>query len=171
VLIDDRWLLARTAADGKVDWAPSVQMHTASVSKLITAMAMTKLLPSRNISPDGTIARWLPKPWVRGPGVDRLTFRQLLTHTSGLVALNEPGPVDYQFMKDQVAIGVVGGMGYRNMNYGLCRILISTIDAPFLFDLLPNVTDTYWDLTTIRYYQRYVQENVFDPAGVTRRSP
>ncbi len=58
-------------------------------------------------------------------------------------------------------------MGYRNMNYGLCRILISTIDAPFLFDLLPTVDDNYWDLTTIRYYQRYVQENVFDPAGVT----
>ena len=167
VLIDDRWLLARTAADGKVDWAPSVQMHAASVSKLITAMAMTKLLHSRNISPDATIARWLPRHWVRGPGVDRLTFRQLLTHTSGLVALNEAGAADYQFMKDQIAIGVVGGMGYRNMNYGLCRILISTIDAPFLFDLLPNVTDAYWDLTTIRYYQRYVQENVFDPAGAT----
>ena len=87
VVIDDRWKLARTAADGEVDWAPSVQMHVASVSKLITAMAMTKLLHSRNISPDATIARWLPRHWVRGPGVDRITFRQLLTHTSGLVAL------------------------------------------------------------------------------------
>jgi hypothetical protein len=70
-------------------------------------------------------------------------------------------------MKHQIAMGVVGSTGYRNMNYGLCRILISTIDAPFLFDLLPTVDDKYWDLTTIRYFQRYVQENVFDPAGVT----
>jgi hypothetical protein len=32
---------------------------------------------------------------------------------------------------------------------------------------LPGVTDAYWDLTTIRYYARYVGENIFDPVGVT----
>lgn len=166
VLFDRRWQWARTAADGALAWSPGVQMHVASVSKLITAMAMTKLLRSRAISPDARIARWLPPHWPRGPGVDRITFRQLLTHTSGLVALDEPGLGDYQFMKDQIALGVVGGMGYRNINYTLCRILVSTIDAPYLFPLIPGTTDAYWDLTTIRYYQRYVQENIFDPAGV-----
>jgi CubicO group peptidase (beta-lactamase class C family) len=167
VLFDRRWQWARTPADGALAWAPDVQMHAASVSKLVTAMAMTKLLHSRNISPDARIARWLPPHWQRGPGVDAITFRQLLTHTSGLVALNEPGAGDYQFMKNQIALGVVGGMGYRNINYTLCRILISTIDAPYLFPLIPGTSDAYWDLTTIRYYQRYVQENIFDPAGVT----
>jgi CubicO group peptidase (beta-lactamase class C family) len=126
---------------------------------------MIKVLHSRNISPNATIARWLPAHWVRGPGVDRLTFRQLLTHTSGLVALDEPGRADYEFMKEEIARDVVGGTGYRNINYSLCRILISTIDAPFLFDLLPTVNDNYWDLTTIRHYRDYVQENVFDPLG------
>jgi CubicO group peptidase (beta-lactamase class C family) len=54
------------------------------------------------------------------------------------------------------------------MNFGLCRILISTIDAPYLFDLLgAGVTDAYWDLTTIRYYVRYVSDNIFAPVGVT----
>ena len=71
-------------------------------------------------------------------------------------------------MKDQIAIGTVGQPGYRNMNFGLCRILISTIDAPYLFDLLSTgVTDAYWDLTTIRYYARYVSDNIFAPVGVT----
>ena len=167
VMIDDHAGPARTRDDGDVAWGPGVKMHVASASKLITAMAMTKVLHSRNISPNATIARWLPAHWVRGPGVDRLTFRQLLTHTSGLVALDEPGRADYQFMKDEIARGVVGGTGYRNINYSLCRILISTIDAPFLFDLLPTVNDNYWDLTTIRHYRDYVQENVFDPVGVT----
>lgn len=168
VLLDRRWQMARTPPDGNIWWAPDVQMHVASVSKLVTAMAMTKLLYSRNISPDARIARWLPPHWHRGPGVNTITFRQLLTHTSGLVAVDEPGPSDYQFMKDQIGLGVVGKAGYRNMNYGLCRILISTIDAPYLFQFLgPGATEQYWDLTTIRYYQRYVQENVFDPAGVT----
>jgi len=168
VLINHQWGWARTFPDGNLHWTPDVQMHVASASKLITAMAMTKLLHSRNMSPDDRIGPWLPPHWVRGPGVDRITFRQLLTHTSKLVMLNEPGLGDYQFMKDQIAIGAVGGVGYRNINYTLCRILLATIDAPFLFTTLtPGITDRYWDLTTIRYYQRYVQANIFDTVGTT----
>jgi CubicO group peptidase (beta-lactamase class C family) len=167
-VFNQQWNWSKTPGDGGVAWASDIPMHIASVSKLITAMAMTKLLYSRNISPDARILPWLPKYWHKGPGVDKITFRQLLTHTSGLVLLDEPGPSDFQFMKDQIALGTVGKPGYRNMNYGLCRILISTIDAPFLFDLLsPGVTEAYWDLTTIRYYARYVSENIFAPAGVT----
>jgi CubicO group peptidase (beta-lactamase class C family) len=167
-IFNRQWNWSRRPGDGDVVWASDRPMHVASVSKLITAMAMTKLLQSRNISPDARILPWLPKYWHKGPGVDQITFRQLLTHTSGLVLIDEPGPSDFQFMKDQIAIGAVGKPGYRNMNFGLCRILISTIDAPFLFDLLsPGVTDAYWDLTTIRYYARYVSENVFAPVGVT----
>lgn len=167
-VIDRQWNWAQMPGDGDVRWASGVPMHVASVSKLITAMAMTKLLHSRNISPDARILPWLPNYWHKGPGVDRLTFRQLLTHTSGLVLLDEPGPSDFQFMKDQIALGTVGGPGYRNINYGLCRILISTIDAPFLFDLLPALaSDAYWDLTTIQYYALYVKQNIFAPAGVT----
>ena len=165
-LIDHQWNWSRTPADGSVPWTADAQMHVASVSKLVTAMAMTKLLYSRNLSPDARIAPWLPKYWQQGPGVDRLTFRHLLTHTSGLVLADEAGPSDFQFMKDQIAIGTVGKPGYRNLNYGLCRILISTIDAPYLFSLIPGATDAYWDVTTIRYYSRYVSDNVFAPAGV-----
>jgi hypothetical protein len=166
-IFDQQLNWAKRPWDGDVNWDSHIPMHVASVSKLITAMALTKLLHSRNISPDARILPWLPKYWHKGPGVDRITFRQLLTHTSGLVMKDEPGPSDFQFMKDQIALGTVGKPGYRNMNFGLCRILISTIDAPFLFDLLPGVTDAYWDLTTIRYYARYVSENIFAPAGVT----
>jgi len=35
-----------------------------------------------------------------------------------------------------------------------------------LFDLLPTTNDTYWDLTTIRYYTKYVAENIFARVGV-----
>jgi CubicO group peptidase (beta-lactamase class C family) len=170
VVFDRQWNSAKTPPDGDLDWAADVQMHVASVSKLITAMAMTKLLYSRNISPDAHILPWLPGYWEKGPGIDQITFRKLLTHNSGLGFLfpNEAGPSDFEFMKQQIARGTFGNPGYRNINYGLCRILISTIDAPYLFNIfLPGVTDAYWDLTTIRYYQCYVSENIFDPVGVT----
>ena len=167
-IFDRQWNWSRTPVDGGVAWASDIPMHIASVSKLVTAMAMTKLLYSHNISPDARILPWLPKYWHKGPGVEKITFRRLLTHTSGLVLVDEPGPSDFQFMKNQIAIGTVGKPGYRNMNFGLCRILISTIDAPYLFDLLgPGATDAYWDLTTIRYYVRYVSENIFAPVGLT----
>lgn len=166
-LLDQQWNWSRTPVDGGVAWTADVLMHVASVSKLITAMAMTRLLHSHGISPDARLSPWLPKYWHKGTGVDQLTFRHLLTHTSGLVLLDQAGPSDFQFMKDQIAIGTVGKAGYRNLNFGLCRILISTIDAPYLFNMIgPGATDAYWDLTTIRYYSRYVNEHVFAPAGV-----
>ncbi len=158
VVFDDQWNWSKTPVDGAVGWTADVPMHIASVSKLITAMAMTKLLEDHNISPDARIWPWLPPYWARGPGVNQLTFRHLLTHTSGL-----------QFMKDQIALGAMPGTsGYRNMNFGLCRILLSTMDAPYLFNpVLAGVTDKYWDLATIRYYAGYVSDNVFAPVGVT----
>ena len=99
-LIDQQWNWSRTPVDGGVPWTADAQMHVASVSKLVTAMAMTKLLYNRNLSADARISPWLPKYWQQGPGVDRLTFRHLLTHTSGLVLADEAGPSDFQFMKD-----------------------------------------------------------------------
>jgi CubicO group peptidase (beta-lactamase class C family) len=141
-------------------------MHVASVSKLVTAMAMTKLLSYRNISPDAPIGPYLPKYWSRGEGVDQITFRRLLIHKSGLVVPGAPGACDYLFMKQRIAHSATGMPGYLNINYGLCRILISTIDAPYLFDLLPTTDDNYWDLTTTAYYTKYVSENIFAPAGV-----
>jgi hypothetical protein len=168
-LLDEQWRWGRRPAEGAVHWASNVKMHVASVSKLITAMALTKLVESRGISPDAPIAPWLPGYWQRGPGVDQITFRKLLTHTSGLVNISPsmPGPSDFQFMKDQVAIGATSPPVYRNVNYGLCRILIATIEGTIPFKLFGSgLTDAFWDLTTIRAYARYVQENIFDPVGV-----
>ncbi len=41
-------------------WSPDVKMHVASVSKLMTAMAMTVLLRDNKISPDAQIITYLP---------------------------------------------------------------------------------------------------------------
>ena len=170
IVFDKPWGFSKMPGErgpAGVPWTADTPMHVASVSKLITAMAMTKLLWYRNISPDALIWPYLPKYWIRGEGIDSITFRHLLTHRSGLVVPGAPGPSDFPFMKAAIAHGATGLPGYLNINYGLCRILISTIDAPYLFDLLPTTNDNYWDLTTIRHYTKYVTENIFDPAGVT----
>jgi hypothetical protein len=57
------WQWAKTPQDGSESWTPDVPMHVASVSKLVTAMAMTLLMSERNISPDAQIIDYLPDYW------------------------------------------------------------------------------------------------------------
>lgn len=169
-----QWRWSKTPDDGSVAWTASVPMHVASVSKLITAMAMTRLLGERGLSPDARIASWLPAYWPLGHHADRITFRHLLTHTSGLNFEQPLTPSDFPFMKSQIAQGTthLGQRSYQNMNYGLCRILICTLagtlprTATFsMFGL--NLTDAFWDIVSINSYAQYVRDNVFAPAGVS----
>lgn len=55
-----QWQSARAKDEGDVGWTPDVPMHVASVSKLITAMATTTALRDAQVSPDATVAPWLP---------------------------------------------------------------------------------------------------------------
>jgi CubicO group peptidase (beta-lactamase class C family) len=174
-----QWNWARTPPDGGVGWTPQRLMHVASVSKLVTAIAMTRLLREKNHSPDTKIIDYLPSYWPKGPNIDKITFRHLLTHTSGFAE----GDTDYEAMKGAVATGVstnpgaadhLGHYHYRNMNFGLCRILIAVMNGNIAkgasFTLpppLPNLNDQIWDAVTIGAYDQYVRGKVFAPAGVT----
>lgn len=167
------WNWAKTADDGAESWASGVRMHVASCSKFITAVAMYKLLRERNLPLETAISGFLPTYWAKGPNIEKITFRHLMTHTSGFDS--HLSDSDFQFMKDHVAAGVsgVGGEAYQNMNFGLCRILIATIlgkispDANFSFPPLPGVNDQFWDYITINAYEQYVRDAVFNPAGVS----
>ncbi|HLQ50352.1 MAG TPA: serine hydrolase domain-containing protein [Terriglobales bacterium] len=172
------WQWAQTPQDGSEGWNPDRLMHVASVSKLITAMAMTKLLNEKNISYDAKIINYLPTYWTKGPNIDKITFRNLMTHTSGFTS-----DTDFESMKAAVAAGVstdpnaadhVGHYHYENMNFGLCRIMIPVINgniakgANFFFPPpLTFLNDQLWDAITIGGYNQYVQNKVFAPAGVT----
>jgi CubicO group peptidase (beta-lactamase class C family) len=150
-------------------------MHVASVSKLVTAMAMTRLLDTKGISYDTPIAGYLPKYWAKGPNVGKITFRHLMTQRSGLDFNVSSSASDYSFMKAKVAAGTthLGQYWYQSMNFGLCRILISTINgnispaASFSMPGIPNWNDLVWDAVTISAYAQYVHDHVFAPAGVS----
>lgn len=167
------WNWAKGPVDGSEGWNPDVRMHVASVSKLLTAMAMTRVLNDYHISYDAPIVNWLPGYWTKGPNIDKITFRDLMTHRSGFNTGKSDS--DFNFMKANVAAGVtgVGTYHYQNMNFGLCRILLSTITgviavgAVFNIPFLPNFNDLVWDLVTVSAYANYVQTHVFSPAGVT----
>jgi CubicO group peptidase (beta-lactamase class C family) len=167
------WNYAKIPADGVEGWTPAVRMHVASCSKLVTAIGMTKLLNDKGISYDTPIAPFLPLYWSKGSNVEKITFRHLMTHSSGFnTGLSDS---DFEFMKARVAAGVtaLGEYHYQNMNFGLCRILISTINGnidpgtTFTIPFIANSNDVFWDYITIQSYAQYVRDFVFAPACVS----
>jgi len=163
------WNWAKMPVDGNVGFTLDRQMHIASVSKLMTGVAMTKVLDDKNLSYDTPIISYLPKYWAKGVGINQITFRHLLTHRSGF---NTGGSgSDFPLMKSKIAAGVsgVGTYHYENMNFGLCRILISVINGNIGVDTtFQSNNDANWDYVTIQAYNQYAQQTVFGSSSVTR---
>jgi hypothetical protein len=162
---------AKRPSDGPESWTQAVRMHIASCSKLITAMAMTRTLATHGLPASTKIAGYLPTYWAKGPNIDKITFANLMTHTSGFRV--NGSDMSYPTMKAQVAAGVtdanLGTYSYQNMNFGLCRILLpvmnGTIPANTTFP--PPIEDQAWDQATVDAYAAYVAQHLFQPAGVS----
>ena len=164
------WNWAQTPTDLGQGWSETTRMHVASASKFLTAVALVKALDAKGISYNAKIVGYLPTYWAKGPKIDQITFRHLLTHTSGVSANNSA--TDYAYMKAKVAAGVssVGTGAYANMNFGLMRILIPIINGSVSkgakYSDLSFLNDLTWDAVTIKYYKQNMQDKVFTPAGV-----
>jgi CubicO group peptidase (beta-lactamase class C family) len=163
------WNWSRTPIDGNKGWSENRRMHIASVSKMLTAVGMVKALDSHGISYDAPISGYLPAYWTKGPKVDQITFRHLMTHTSGFSTGGSSS--DFTFMKEKVAAGVASTPGtsydYENMNFGLCRILIPIVTGMMSKDTTYGfMQDVVWDAVTLSHYKNHMQSQVFSPAGV-----
>ncbi|HYB31729.1 MAG TPA: serine hydrolase domain-containing protein [Solirubrobacteraceae bacterium] len=171
--LDYNW--AKEPKDGGEGWTPDVRMHVASLSKQMTAIAMTRTLDRAGVPYDAKIIDFLPAYWSKGPNVDEITFANLMTHTSGLDYGVSSSASDFEFMKAQIAAGTthLGQYWYQNMNFGLCRVLLATVNEniPVDFSLPPLFglnwfNDLVWDFITLSVYQLYVADEVFAPSGV-----
>jgi CubicO group peptidase (beta-lactamase class C family) len=108
-----------------------VRMDVMSMSKTISAAAIVCLLPWRSLTYDSLIAPYFPSTWKHGPNVEHLTFRMILTHTTGLVPVSE-GPdknsLAYANLKAMIANGAPGSVPatgkYLNEGYALLRVLL-----------------------------------------------
>jgi hypothetical protein len=185
------WNWARRPQDPiELGWGPSVKMHVASVSKLITAMAVVRLLRERGISVDAPISPYLPDYFVRGANTQRLTFRHLLTHTSGFRRIAFGGYNDGNTFADfrfYFGLGInAADMNvdhYHNVNYIGLRIVMAVllgrpakdfkIDStwPGWINRAPELnvlfTDAAWDSQSIETYASEVSARIFSPAGIS----
>ena len=165
---------AKWPVDGAEGWTPDTRMHVASLNKIVTAIAMTRLLPEAGLGPDTLIYDYLPGYWAKGPHIELVTFGNLLAHRSGLAFYADSPPAGIQYMKSQVAAGVpdlsnIGEYSYQNVNYGLLRVLLATVNGnvPVDWNVPAEFADALWDCATIAAYASYVASYVFAPAGVT----
>ncbi|MCP5272643.1 MAG: serine hydrolase [Burkholderiaceae bacterium] len=154
--------LARTGSDQpSTAQSPTKKMHVASVSKTMTAIVVLRRLTEMGLSVDTAIGPWLPMGWTRPADVHSITFRQLLTHTSGF-GQNAPGGSDYlnlQVMAAQPVPGK-GSFDYENANFGLLRVITAKLlglDA----SALPFNAGALTSAAFLSYAQ-----TVFDAAGV-----
>jgi D-alanyl-D-alanine carboxypeptidase len=77
--------------------APSDRFGVGSVTKTFTAVLVLQLVDDGVLTLDDTVTKWLDDPVVgRIPYVDRITLRQLLTHTSGTYDMFDSGSPFFQ---------------------------------------------------------------------------
>lgn len=183
---------ARTPADGDLKHGPDQRQNIASVSKMITAVAVLQLLRQIGKDEDAKIALYLPPGWVAGPNVDKITFAHLLGHRSGLAIPNNNSEaiLGYDAMRAMVLAGTTNvapfpalpaQIDYRNVNFALLRVLMSQLYAqtgnkpetlalamqPQLGKLPPlNEVPAYVKAMNNHVYTGLVQKNVFDKIGV-----
>lgn len=147
------------------------KLNIASVSKTITAGALLKLLNLKNIGVDTKMSVYLPAFWAKGANVDTITFRELLTHRSGLRCSKE---VTFENLQECVAGGInlenkqkncqndAAGSCYNNSNYALFRMII-----PALNGFVPKALDKKpLDEAYTEQYIDFVRKNVFAPIGL-----
>src|SRR4051794_24108856 len=93
---------------------PEVMANTASVGKVFTTVVVLKALARRGVGVDTPIASYLPADWVRGPGVELVTFRDLLTHRSGFRRDSDRVFTNESAAREQIAQGISDADHGRN---------------------------------------------------------
>jgi CubicO group peptidase (beta-lactamase class C family) len=158
--------LARTAADPpKLAMGPDVLVNVASVGKMFTTIAVLKSLARHHLSIDSRIWPFLPPDWVKGPGVDTITFRELLTHRAG-------------FRLDSGLVFQTGNAAREQIRQGIQQIDqrvadYNNIDFTIFRDMLPFMEGVREPgpagraAAADRFFLAHVQRQVLDPVGVT----
>ncbi|MEX0285498.1 MAG: serine hydrolase domain-containing protein [Paracoccaceae bacterium] len=148
------------------------RMHTASVTKNITATTVMKAMQSRGISAAARVRDYLPTQWDLHSNVNNLRISDLLTHQSGFnTSGSDP---HYSTLRDAMENATgwsasVPANAYDNRNFGLFRLILPYMVCP---EIMANVEMQGWadgnyhtavDQATQQYYKLLVRHYVFNP--------
>jgi len=138
-------------------------INIASVTKPLTCIAAIKLMELKGIDIDDQIGVWLPSYWVKSTDANTTTFRQLLTHTSGI----QESSTSWDSLKATVS----GSFGpktffYANANFALFRALLPKINDLNGFNAA-ETNSTAFETWMSYQYINLMQGLVFTPAGLS----
>ena len=149
-------------AFGNLDFRVDTRYNLASVTKTITAVALLQLLEKKNLSIEDKIWPYLPTDWNIN-NIRNVSFRQVLMHKAGFI--NDPPDETYENIKRTIENGVdlawLGKHLYKNINYGICRVLLAYLDG-----YTPSLQSNQGKSTSDRFIQ-YLQKNIFDPIAIS----
>lgn len=168
---------ARIAADGQGDFTPTTRMEVMSVTKPMGAIALQQILAKRSISVDTPVGAYLPKLWAKGPGyaansANAVTFRHLLTHTSGIKQLMDNPPAGVTFANTWQGMRAIAKAGstpggdsqYKNANSIMIRVLIGRLAGYKNQGTGPLAL--VGEKTHSARYLKYLNTHMFAKAGV-----
>ena len=158
--------LARTAADPpKLAMGPDVMVNVLSVGKMFTTIAVLQSLARHHLSIDSRIWPFLPPDWVKGPGIDTITFRELLTHRAGFRLDSDLVFKTSDAAREQIRQGIQQidkqVADYNNIDFTIFRDML-----PFM-EGAPQPGPAARAAAADRFFLTYMQRQVFDPVGVT----
>lgn len=148
---------------------PDLEINIASVTKAITGVAALQLLKKNNLKVTDSIGPWLPAYFKAVKAVRDLTFKELLTHRSGILT----DATSYEAMKALAANGLENPAKpsfYSNMNFALFRAMIPYLANKNLAkqkeaSWLPDNTEQFESWLSHAYIG-YMQQEVFTPIGI-----
>ncbi|RKZ10721.1 hypothetical protein DRQ32_06855 [bacterium] len=155
--------------------SPTMRVNVASVSKVVGAVALMRVLQEKGISPLTPIHNHLPpswKPLVHADHFDagsqyKVDFRKLMRMETGIQypgSSVSPGAMssNAQMLSAlQISADPSRWGAYQNGNYCLIRVLIGEIE----FDL--DETDVNYAQNCADAYVQFINDKLFNPIGVS----
>ncbi len=143
-------------------------INIASVTKTITATTFLKLMALHSIALDSSIGPWLPDVWNKNGLMSAITFRQLLTHTSGI----RSSSTTWESLKTIIAAPPEGNNSriYSNINLALFRAMLPRMHNPALYNLMQSKPAAEFEQWMAEQYIMVVQDNIFKKIGLNNRA-
>src|SRR5205823_2675644 len=140
--------------------------NIASVSKTLTAVAVLQLLAKDGLTVDSKMSPYLYPDWPKGQNIDQISFRQLLTHRSGIRTDCGGAKTTYAILKGLIASGVQSAdmnvASYNNCNFAIFRELLPALENQPINKIADGPLRAKQSATM---YIDYMNANVFSPVG------
>lgn len=160
-----------------VEQSPTKRMNIASVTKTITAAAVLKAIQDKkspghpNLTINSKIDPFLPAPWVRGPNVKDLTFKDLLSQYSGMN--DNDGATDGKALQKWIADGAPRpkeDFKYINANIAIFRVVLPYMLASETtrknWNYLAQYDNVALNMAVSNEFRSILRETIFEPMGI-----